>query len=256
MELPEGFDPAFYLMLYGDVAEAGMDPADHYLRFGHSEGRTGIPPGEIHSAEQEMRDRYEFMARAFSAIAVNGIDGDYLEFGVAYGKTMWAAWRSSRAAGLAPHLWAFDSFEGLPDPTSDIDVDHPSWQKGRYAVKQERFTTNLASMGVAENDFTVIPGFFSESLAKERRDDLPNSVALAYVDCDMYSSTVEVLDYLRGIVSTGTIVAFDDWFCWSASGLSGEQIALRELVDAHPELRFNAYLPIGWHGMSFFVTSA
>ena len=254
MALPERFDPAYYLMLYGDVAEAGMDPTDHYLRFGRFEGRTGVPPAETHPPEREMRERYEFMVKAFSAISVNGIKGDYLEFGVGYGKTMWAAWRASRAAGLSPHLWAFDSFEGLPDPTSDIDVDHPSWQKGRYAVKQERFATNLSSMGLAENDFTAIPGFFSESLVRERRDQLPSMVAMAYVDCDMYSSTVEVLDYLRGIVTTGTIVAFDDWFCWSPTGRSGEQVALEELIEADPELEFNAYLPIGWHGMSFFVT--
>ena len=72
-----------------------MDPIDHYLRFGRAEGRSGIPPGSLHPAEQEMRDRYEFMAKAFNAIAVNGIEGDYLEFGVARGKTMWAAWSTS-----------------------------------------------------------------------------------------------------------------------------------------------------------------
>ena len=254
MALPEGFDPAYYLMLYGDVAEAGMDPIDHYLRFGRSEGRTGVPPGGMHPAELEMHDRFDFMTKAFSAISVNGIEGDYLEFGVAHGKTIWAAWRASRAVGLSPHLWAFDSFQGLPDPTSDTDLHHPSWHKGRYAVGQERFTANLTSMGVTENDFTAIPGFFSESLMRERRGGLPSKVAMAYVDCDMYSSTVEVLDYLREIVQTGTIVAFDDWFCWSPSGRSGEQVALEELIAAHPELQFNAYVPIGWHGMSFFVT--
>ena len=55
MTLPDGFDAAYYLMVYGDVAEAGMDPIDHYLRFGRAEGRSGIPPGSLHPAEQEMR---------------------------------------------------------------------------------------------------------------------------------------------------------------------------------------------------------
>lgn len=36
--LPE-FDPRFYLAAYPDVAAAGADPADHYLRWGHREGR-------------------------------------------------------------------------------------------------------------------------------------------------------------------------------------------------------------------------
>jgi O-methyltransferase len=256
MSLPEGFDANYYLMMYADVAEAGMDPAEHYHRFGEREGRRGVPPATMHSAEREMLDRYDFMAKAFNAISVNGIGGDYLEFGVAHGKTMWAAWSASRALGLNPRLWAFDSFEGLPDPTFEIDVQHPSWQGGKYAVSQQRFRNNLRSMGVSEEDVTVIPGFFSDSLAVENRSQLPTSVAMAYVDCDLYASTKDVLDYLKDILTTGSIVAFDDWFCWSAAGPSGEQLALEELANSLPNLRFNPYLPIGWHGMSFFVTAA
>jgi glycosyltransferase involved in cell wall biosynthesis len=36
--LPE-FDPEFYRVTYPDVAAAGIDPAEHYLRWGHREGR-------------------------------------------------------------------------------------------------------------------------------------------------------------------------------------------------------------------------
>ena len=126
--------------------------------------------------------------------------------------------------------------------------------KGRYAVTQDRFRSNLQSMGVAERDVSIVPGFFSESLTPERRHELPTSVAMAYVDCDMYASTVDVLDYLKDVLATGSIVAFDDWFCWSSTGPSVEQLALDELARAVPNLRFNPYIPIGWHGMSFFVT--
>jgi hypothetical protein len=37
--LPEDFDPARYLALHPDVAEAGVDPGDHYLTYGRYEGR-------------------------------------------------------------------------------------------------------------------------------------------------------------------------------------------------------------------------
>jgi ectoine hydroxylase-related dioxygenase (phytanoyl-CoA dioxygenase family) len=37
--LPEDFDPARYLELHPDVAEAGMDPAYHYTTHGRFEGR-------------------------------------------------------------------------------------------------------------------------------------------------------------------------------------------------------------------------
>lgn len=37
--LPGDFDPAIYLAIHADVARAGMDPVEHYLRFGRVEGR-------------------------------------------------------------------------------------------------------------------------------------------------------------------------------------------------------------------------
>ncbi|MEM8493351.1 MAG: methyltransferase domain-containing protein [Pseudomonadota bacterium] len=38
-ELPADFDPETYLKLNPDVAEAGVDPAEHYLEYGVKEGR-------------------------------------------------------------------------------------------------------------------------------------------------------------------------------------------------------------------------
>jgi adenylylsulfate kinase len=38
--LPDRFDRAAYLMLNPDVAGSGLDPADHYVRFGRDEGRA------------------------------------------------------------------------------------------------------------------------------------------------------------------------------------------------------------------------
>jgi hypothetical protein len=37
--LPEDFDPARYLALHPDVAEAGVDPVNHYLTYGRYEER-------------------------------------------------------------------------------------------------------------------------------------------------------------------------------------------------------------------------
>lgn len=38
-QLPADFDPATYLALNADVARSGVDPCQHYLRYGHQEGR-------------------------------------------------------------------------------------------------------------------------------------------------------------------------------------------------------------------------
>jgi len=254
-DLPDGFDPAYYLLAHGEVAEAGMDPVEHYLRFGRNEGRTGVPPRLGHSSEREAEGRAAFFINAFSAIAVNGIPGPYLEFGVGRGMTLWLAWRASRSLGLDCPLWAFDSFEGLPAGTTDVDTSHPAWVPGAYANTEQSVRGNLTGLGVALDDVTFVRGYYNESLAPARRTGLPTSAALVYVDCDMYDSTVDTLDYLAGVLGHGTIIGFDDYFCWSPTRSSGEQLAFMEFRAEHPELTFHPYQPIGWHGMSFHITT-
>jgi SAM-dependent methyltransferase len=39
VEVPADFDPVIYLRLHKDVAAARLDPIEHYLSFGHTEGR-------------------------------------------------------------------------------------------------------------------------------------------------------------------------------------------------------------------------
>ena len=48
----------------------------------------------------------------------------------------------------------------------------------------------------------------------------PTDIALAYIDCDLYSSTMPVLEFLLPRLKNGMIIAFDDYFCWSATQLS------------------------------------
>jgi hypothetical protein len=254
-DLPEGFDSGYYLLAHGDVGEAGVDPVDHYLQHGRREGRTGVPPPLGYSTERETYDRANFFIRAFSAITMNGIDGPYLEFGVGRGLTLWLAWRASRSLGLTCPLWAFDSFKGLPEASNTIDTSHPAWFPGRYEVSEADVRQNIGRLGVDLANVHFVSGLFRESLAPERRGTLPAQAALVYVDCDLYESTVDVLDYLGGVLDHGTIIGFDDYFCWSPRRKSGEQIALSEFVASRPDLTFNPYLPIGWHGMSFFVST-
>ena len=48
------FDPEWYLRTYPDVADAGMDAAEHYLHFGAAEGRD--PGPHFQSSEHNGED--------------------------------------------------------------------------------------------------------------------------------------------------------------------------------------------------------
>src|SRR3989442_595986 len=78
-----------------------------------------------------------------------------------------------------------------------------------------------ASNGIPRDAYNVVPGFYDQSLTALPPEEVPSNIALAYVDCDMYSSSKTVLEFLLPRVKHGMIIAFDDYFSWSASQISG-----------------------------------
>lgn len=65
-KLPADFDPQRYLAAYPDVALTGMNPGEHYLRFGRIMGRS--PSGKVRAAA-ERPTQAQTTARALKQIA-------------------------------------------------------------------------------------------------------------------------------------------------------------------------------------------
>ena len=77
-----------------------------------------------------------------------------------------------------------------------------------------------------------------------------------YVDCNMYSSTVTAFEFLAPRLKHGMIVAFDDYFLWSPTEVSGERSALDEFLVANPQWHFERYKDVHYAGLSFVVERA
>jgi O-methyltransferase len=195
-----------------------------------------------------------FFWDAFVALKVNGISGDYAEFGCHQAGSF--QWAYQAMHGLSPerHMWAFDSWQALPD---DHPRDtHPGWVLGVGGVGGvDKFHAACERVGVPRTAYTAVEGYYSETLPPLRADGAPADIALAYIDCDLYSSTVTVLDFLEPRLKHGMIVAFDDWFCWSPTQVSGERAALEEFLADHPEWTFSRFKDIHWSGLAFVVES-
>ena len=204
----------------------------------------------------------QFFWAAFTALRFNGISGDYAEFGCFGGVTFALAHEQiarPRPADLVPpierHMWAFDSFAGLPGGATPAD-EHQMWQPGMFAMDVDEFRRRCDANGIARDAYTTVPGFYDESLASAAPADAPTDIALAYIDCDMYSSTRTVLEYLRPRLKHGMILAFDDYFCFSAAQSAGEKVAFEEFVASEPAWTFERYRDYGWAGASFVVETA
>ena len=72
----------------------------------------------------------------------------------------------------------------------------------------------------------------------------------------MYSSTVDVLTFLKPRLKHGMILAFDDYYCYSSEQPAGEKKAFDELKASMPEWTFIPYHTFHWAGTSFIVQRA
>ena len=77
--------------------------------------------------------------------------------------------------------------------------------------------------------------------------------AIVWIDCDLYVSTKPVLDFLSSHLTEGTVVCFDDYYCYRGSPEQGEQRALREFLADNPDVYFTPYLDFAPIGKSFLV---
>ena len=193
-----------------------------------------------------------FFRSAFKALHFNGINGDYAEFGSHNAMTFRLAFDEIERRGMSSRLWAFDSFEGLPVASGDFDA-HPRWNAGAMKTSETEFHDICSRHGIARNRYEVVAGYYGQTLASLTESHPPRDICLAYVDCDMYSSTVEVLRFLRPRLKHGMIVAFDDYYCWSPTQLAGERRAAIEFATQEGRWHFVPYLQYGWMGHSFVV---
>jgi len=201
---------------------------------------------------RETLCRQEFLYNAFKTLKFNKIDGDYAEFGCWTGNTFTLAYHEARRHGHKAKLWAFDSFKGLPEPTG-TDKEHPMWKKGSMSTSLDEFHRICKSKGVPSNAYRVVPGCYEHTLPRILLGKEPNNICLAYIDCDLYFSTRSVLEFLMPRIKHGMIIAFDDYFCFSSSDISGERKAFLEFFSNSEKWNLLPYMQFGWGGNSFII---
>jgi hypothetical protein len=93
---------------------------------------------------------------------------------------------------------------------------------GRFAVPRREVEHRLAAIGWPRDHTRIIAGFFTHT------SELPEQVALAYVDFDFYEPILNALHAIHSRSQVGTIVLVDDYGFFSA----GAQTAVDEFAAA------------------------
>ncbi|MEZ5333541.1 MAG: TylF/MycF/NovP-related O-methyltransferase [Thermoanaerobaculia bacterium] len=175
--------------------------------------------------------------------------GDYLEFGVYQGNSLIHVHDILREEGLGHiRLFGFDSFQGLPETAEQEGV----WSNGQYRVDLEFTRDRLQEKGVDLERTVLVPGFFSDTLSAELVEEHGiEAASLIMIDCDLYSSTREALDFCEPLIRDEAVVLFDDWH--STSEDQGEQKALAEFLDRNPHFEAEPYEAYSKNSKAFLL---
>ncbi|MBE9187212.1 tetratricopeptide repeat protein [Microcoleus sp. LEGE 07076] len=193
------------------------------------------------------RKRLDNIQYCVEKVIENKIDGDLIETGV---------WRGGATIFMKAILEIFnvkdkivyvaDSFEGLPEPDAEkypVDNGDEHFKVDFLKVSLDEVKENFLKYNLLDDQVRFIKGFFEESLKKVEIE----KISVLRLDGDIYSSTIQVLNYLYDRVAVGGYIIVDDY------GLKG----CRTAVDDFRKKRniTENMIKIDWTGVYWQKTS-
>lgn len=162
----------------------------------------------------------------------NFLDGKlFLEFGVFKGNSILEYYSSYLENSIDPVFFGFDAFKGLPEEKLDL---HTPWKVGDFDLNGVINPKLLNKKGLE-----IIPGWFSDTLNEQTKKKFgKKKVGLVHIDCDIYTSTLEVLEFLvvNDLLVDGTLIVYDDWGAWKQAQLQENQAYDVAEGRAHKEI--------------------
>jgi hypothetical protein len=132
---------------------------------------------------------------ALSQVTLPGL---YLEFGVAGAYTINYM---AQKVGSQQVFHGFDSFEGLPE----------FWVELMDCRYDQGVFDRQAKLPSVQNNVKLYPGWFDQTLPGFVKT-VSGDIAFVHIDCDLYSSTKTVFDWLGDRIKPGTVIAFNEYF--------------------------------------------
>jgi hypothetical protein len=144
-------------------------------------------------------------------------EGNFVECGVAAGGcSALLAYVIKNYSKRPRWLFCFDTFEGMPKPTSadthaGLAADESGWGTGTCAAPIESLMEAVRAVGAADI-IRPTKGLFGDTLPTARKSI--GSIALLHLDGDWYGSTRDILDNLYNLVLADGYLQVDDYGHW------------------------------------------
>jgi O-methyltransferase len=149
---------------------------------------------------------------AVAQVSRDQISGDIVECGTARGGSLALLALATRRFDAARTVWSFDTFEGIPAPTSeDPDYEFARRFTGHFRGSADEIIAWLSSLNLGSVRLTK--GLFQDTLPRS----IVGPIAVLHLDGDWYESTRCCLDNLYDRVVPGGVIQIDDYGYWAGA---------------------------------------
>jgi O-methyltransferase len=183
----------------------------------------GVAPFTMTSVE-----RVSALHESIKYIVRHNIPGSFVECGVWKGGSMMAAARTLMRLGTERDLYLFDTFQGMPPPTSfdadlhgiPADILLKTNPLTTAIAPFEEVSRNMFSTGYDRIHIKFVRGKVEDTIP----DQAPGEIAFLRLDTDWYESTKHELVHLFPRLAKGGILIIDDY---------GHFIGAKKAVDEY-----------------------
>ncbi len=147
--------------------------------------------GQMASIESRMN-----IYHLLSQVLYQNIPGDIVEVGCHAGESTVVIQRMIQELDPSRTLYAFDSFQGVPQGDA---ADEGVYKVGDMTASHAKFVENFDRLGLKHP--VLRAGWFEETLPVY----LPERIAFAMLDADMFRSTLQALEAVYPRLSSGAV---------------------------------------------------
>ena len=212
---------------------------------------SNINPAIIHNVE-----KYYALKKIHYLSSIEGVEGDYLEFGVFTGSSFCHSIRCCKKLVkynpdlIKTNFYGFDSFEGFGD--LEENDKHPFYTDQNFKTSYDRVHKRVKSVQGVLN-CKLVKGFFNESLKKGSAFYNIKKSRIIFIDSDTYSSSRDAFNFLDNTIQEGTFIILDDFYSYKGSHDKGVALAFKEFIDkARIDVRH--VLNYGMGGVAYIVS--
>jgi len=201
-------------------------------------------------------ERRKAFIRAFNFAYFNKIEGAYIEFGVASGMSLKLALSNAKVRNMNQMAFiGVDTFLGFPE-TNGPEIDFKTYDSivGSRSFSKRTIGNRLKSANANKVNLIKL-NMETDNLCELEKTIVGTNIAIAHLDMDYYSPTINALNVIGGSLSIGSILLFDNYFFFAANDSMGERRALSEFRVSNPHIVISDYFTYGWHGKAFIVSS-